>query len=94
MSFGYDRQEAYELGARSASRLSDAQQDELKKTRIAETLPRTTLEVGAWIKICELVWVGSVAAPTWDGASQAESGVVQAGPRQAGGLYRELRELC
>ena len=63
---------------RSASRLSDAQQDELKKTRIAETLPRTTLEVGAWIER-ELVGVDRIAASTWYG-SQAKSGVVQAGP--------------
>src|ERR1700730_9336104 len=33
----------------SACRLSDAQQDKLK-TWIAETLPRTTREVGAWIE--------------------------------------------
>src|SRR5271166_2707788 len=38
--FGYDG---------SACRLSDAQQDKLK-TWIAETLPRTTREVGAWIE--------------------------------------------
>jgi len=40
VSFGYDG---------SACRLSDAQQDKLK-TWIAETLPRTTREVGAWIE--------------------------------------------
>jgi transposase len=39
VSFGYDG---------SACRLNDAQQDELK-TWIAETLQRTTREVGAWI---------------------------------------------
>src|SRR5208283_748599 len=39
-SFGYDG---------SACRLSDAQQDKLKSW-IAETLPRTTREVGAWIE--------------------------------------------
>ena len=39
-SFGYEG---------SACRLSDAQQDKLK-TWIAETLPRTTREVGAWIE--------------------------------------------
>jgi len=39
-SFGYDG---------SACRLSDAQQDKLK-TWMAETLPRTTREVGAWIE--------------------------------------------
>src|SRR5271166_5882194 len=38
--FGYDG---------SACRLSDAQQDKLKSW-IAETLPRTTCEVGAWIE--------------------------------------------
>jgi transposase len=40
VSFGYDG---------SACRLNEAQQDELK-TWIAETLPRTTREVGAWIE--------------------------------------------
>ena len=40
VSFGYDG---------SACRLSDAQQDKLKSW-IAETLPRTTREVGAWIE--------------------------------------------
>ena len=39
-SFGYDG---------STCRLSDAQQDKLR-TWIAETLPRTTREVGAWIE--------------------------------------------
>ena len=40
VSFGYDG---------SACRLSDAQQAKLKSW-IAETLPRTTREVGAWIE--------------------------------------------
>jgi hypothetical protein len=39
-SFGYDG---------STCRLSDAQQDKLR-TWIAETLPRTTREVGVWIE--------------------------------------------
>jgi hypothetical protein len=64
--------------------LIDAQQDELK-TWIAETLPRTTREVGAWIldrdrlRITYEIRLGCyTAASTWYGASQAESGVVQA----------------
>jgi transposase len=46
-SFGYDG---------SACRLSDAQQAKLK-TWIAETLPRTTREVGAWIETeCGIIY--------------------------------------
>jgi transposase len=92
-SFGYDG---------SACRLSDAQQGQLKAW-IAETLPRTTREVGAWIErecgipydsrsgLIALLHRLGEAGPrfrrrsrwndqTRDGASQAESGVVQAGP--------------
>src|SRR5271165_560788 len=72
--FGYDG---------SACRLSDAQQDKLKSW-IAETLPRTTCEVGAWIETeCGITYESQpdrAAASAEHGAPQAESGVVQAGP--------------
>jgi transposase len=83
-SFGYEG---------SACRLSDEQQDRLKAW-IAETLPRTTREVGAWIeKECGIgyqgpVWPDRAAAPPWHGALQAESGVAQAGPCEAGGVHQ------
>ena len=104
VSFGYDG---------SACRLSDAQQAKLK-TWIAETLPRTTREVGAWIETeCGILYEsrsGLIAllhrlgeagprfrrrsrwkGQTRDGAPQAESGVVQAEPRQAGCLYQGIQ---
>jgi hypothetical protein len=52
-SFGYDG---------STCRLSDAQQDKLR-TWIAETLPRTTREVGVWMKINGESIYGTTASP-------------------------------
>jgi transposase len=73
-SFGYEG---------SACRLSGDQQDKLR-ARITETLPRTTRAIGAWIekerhRLSGPVRPDRVAAPAWHGASQAESGVAQAG---------------
>ena len=73
-SFGYEG---------GACCLSEAQQDKLKAW-IAETLPRTTREVGAWIRAGMRhrgpgpVWPDRAAAPSWHGTSQAEGSVAEA----------------
>ncbi len=73
-SFGYEG---------SACRLSDEQQDKLRAW-IAEALPRTTREVGAWIETeCGVAYQGrsgliALLHRLGHAASQAESGVAQA----------------
>ncbi len=79
----------------SACRLSDVQQDKLTAW-ITETLPRTTREVGGWIETeCGITYEsrsGLIALlhRFGHGTSQAESSVVQARPRQAGGFYQSV----
>jgi transposase len=73
-----------------------AEQRERLTAWIAETLPRTTREIGAWIVLeCGVAYEGragliSLVASPWDGTSRAEGDLAQAGPCEAGGLHQEL----
>ena len=85
-SFGYEG---------GACRLT-AEQRERLRAWIAETLPRTTREIGAWIVLeFGVEYRGPIRsdrliASPWDGTSQAEGDLAQAGPCEAGGLHQEL----
>jgi transposase len=85
-SFGYEG---------CACRLTAEQQERLTAW-ITEVLPQTSREIGAWIvRECGIEYEGRsgsdrlVASP-WDGTSQADGDLAQAGPGEAGSVHQEL----